>query len=318
STFLPALLASSILGHGQVRHFITSTTTYRAADAYASLPDPNSPIRKLDTYGPAAPFTDATITCGSGGNNPAAVVAPVAAGSSVTFDWGAWTSDYIAACPDGCANVKGDTGNVWVKIQQDGYVPNRTPAWAEKIIEAGGASVAVCTLPNGEYLLRHEILGLIPKVHGMGSFSLGCYRNCVQISITGGGNLPLPSGVALPGAYQPTDPGIYLWLYTITPTNSTYIIPGGPVLYGSTSKASSTSSSTVSSTTKASSTSISSTSSKASSSSSASSSSTTEVAKYAQCGGINFTGSTICVAGTTCTVLNPYYSEFITFLYSRF
>lgn len=33
------------------------------------------------------------------------------------------------------------------------------------------------------------------------------------------------------------------------------------------------------------------------------------VAKWYQCGGINYTGSTNCVSGTTCTVQNPYYSQ---------
>ncbi|KAG6856681.1 hypothetical protein H0H87_001895 [Tephrocybe sp. NHM501043] len=52
-----------VLAHGQVRNFIASSGTYAAADAYASaLPD--SPIRKLNTYGPAADFTGANITCG--------------------------------------------------------------------------------------------------------------------------------------------------------------------------------------------------------------------------------------------------------------
>lgn len=63
-TLLPLLWASVVLGHGQVRSFITSTNTYPAADAYSSSPNPNSPIRKLNTYGPAAPFTGADITCG--------------------------------------------------------------------------------------------------------------------------------------------------------------------------------------------------------------------------------------------------------------
>lgn len=58
------LLVPVVLGHGQVRSFITSEKTYPAADAYASASDPNSPIRKLNTYGPAAPFTGADITCG--------------------------------------------------------------------------------------------------------------------------------------------------------------------------------------------------------------------------------------------------------------
>ncbi|KAJ6631509.1 cellulase [Mycena sp. CBHHK59/15] len=33
------------------------------------------------------------------------------------------------------------------------------------------------------------------------------------------------------------------------------------------------------------------------------------LAKYSQCGGIGWTGSGSCVSGTTCTVLNPYYSQ---------
>jgi hypothetical protein len=62
--FLPILWASLAQAHGQVRSFITSTATYPSADAYASSPDSSSPIRKLNTYGSAAPFTGADITCG--------------------------------------------------------------------------------------------------------------------------------------------------------------------------------------------------------------------------------------------------------------
>ncbi|SJL04726.1 related to endo-1,4-beta-xylanase [Armillaria ostoyae] len=36
---------------------------------------------------------------------------------------------------------------------------------------------------------------------------------------------------------------------------------------------------------------------------------TTAVAVWGQCGGIGWTGSTVCDAGTTCTVLNAYYSQ---------
>ncbi|KAG7441939.1 uncharacterized protein BT62DRAFT_936571 [Guyanagaster necrorhizus] len=32
-------------------------------------------------------------------------------------------------------------------------------------------------------------------------------------------------------------------------------------------------------------------------------------AVYGQCGGIGWTGATTCVAGSTCTVLNAYYSQ---------
>jgi hypothetical protein len=30
---------------------------------------------------------------------------------------------------------------------------------------------------------------------------------------------------------------------------------------------------------------------------------------YGQCGGIGYTGPTVCVAGTTCTYNNAYYSQ---------
>ncbi|KAG8832619.1 hypothetical protein FRC20_007863, partial [Serendipita sp. 405] len=143
---------------------------------------------------------------------------------------------YIAACPSGCASFKGESGNVWVKIQQEGYVASRTPPWAEQLIEQGGQSghgkwsiTIPSTLPNGEYILRHEILGL----HVAGELNgAQFYPNCVQIKITGGGSVALPSGVAFPGAYQPTDPGILIQLWTVSATNPAYTIPGGPILYG--------------------------------------------------------------------------------------
>ncbi|KIM20933.1 carbohydrate-binding module family 1 protein [Serendipita vermifera MAFF 305830] len=337
NALVPLLLAGSVLGHGQVRYFITSTTTYPAADAYASSPDPNSPIRKLDTYGPAAPFTGSAITCGSGGNNAAAVVAPVAAGSSVTFDWGQWSSSpvmtYIAACPSGCANFKGDSGNVWVKFQQDGFNPSRSPQWAEQILEAASSTghskwtVQIpSTLPNGEYILRHEILGLhvavIPCMcRGISMILIRCLdstkrtelrlsipnnrrlsrldRNCVQIKITGGGNIPLPSGVAFPGAYQPNDPGILTQLYWFTASNNTYVIPGGPIKYPTAG----------SNTTSISSAAVTSSTSKASSTGGATSSVTGGLPKWSQCGGLGWTGGTVCAAGSTCTVANAYYSQ---------
>ncbi|KAG8679416.1 hypothetical protein FRC08_016989, partial [Ceratobasidium sp. 394] len=33
------------------------------------------------------------------------------------------------------------------------------------------------------------------------------------------------------------------------------------------------------------------------------------VAEWGQCGGIGYTGSTVCDSGLTCIVLNPYYSQ---------
>ncbi|KAI0073226.1 family 61 endoglucanase [Panus rudis PR-1116 ss-1] len=327
-----AIIASipTVFGHGQVHNFITSTKTYAAPDAY-STPDPSSPFRKLNTYGPAADFTGPNITCGEGGNVPVTALAEVQAGSLVTFDWGSWGSShsgyvmtYIAKCPNGCANFKGDTGAVWVKIDQDQYNPSRTGfEWGENIIRMKGAkySVHIPDLAPGEYLLRHEILGLHVAGTLMGA---QFYPNCVQVKITGSGTKQLPAGIPLPGSYDPEDPGILVQLWQITPTSPNYTAPGGPVILpggtgdwgveqygggaigskypGPVSGGSSPSSSSPGST---------------ASGPTATTPGTTipvtptgsTVPKYGQCGGLTYTGPTSCVSGTTCTSLNDYYSQ---------
>lgn len=65
ASFLPlfALALPSVLAHGQVRQFISSSGVWTAADAYGAA-NSSSPIRKLNTYGPAANFIGANITCG--------------------------------------------------------------------------------------------------------------------------------------------------------------------------------------------------------------------------------------------------------------
>ena len=60
------VLATSLplaLRHGQVHSVITSSGTYKAADAYAAA-DPTSPLRKLNTYGFVEDFTGPDLTCG--------------------------------------------------------------------------------------------------------------------------------------------------------------------------------------------------------------------------------------------------------------
>jgi len=140
---------------------------------------------------------------------------------------------YIAKCPNGCANFKGDSGSVWVKIDQDAYYPARTSMpWGENILHNGGKYSVVIPvgLANGEYILRHEVFGL----HVAGNLmSAQFYPNCVQVKVQNGGSKTLPAGIALLGAYKPTDPGILtqLWWYNPSNTTATYVAPGGPVTF---------------------------------------------------------------------------------------
>ncbi|KAI0050567.1 carbohydrate-binding module family 1 protein [Auriscalpium vulgare] len=332
TVFLLALLAApSVLAHGQVHTFYTTSpaATWTAADAYASA-NSSSPLRKLNTYGPVPDFTTADVTCGPGGNTPVSVLAPVDAGSTVIFDWGSWTSDhpgpvmtYIASCTGGCASFKGDSGSVWVKIDQDSYNPQRTALpWGESILHNTPSQYEV-TIPaglaNGEYLLRHEILGLHVASTYMGA---QFYPNCVQVKVQNGGSVSLPSGIALPGSYNPNDTsGVLVQLYEIEDNQTCYVAPGGKVLlpgatgdwgcaeYGSCGYTCSASSSTATGATSTATSTATSATGTGSATSTASSSSGSAVAKYGQCGGQTYTGSTTCVAGTTCTYSSAYYSQ---------
>ncbi len=113
---------------------------------------------------------------------------------------------YLAHCPqDDCKSFKGDTGNVWVKIEQLGYNPSGKPPWASDLLREQGAKWSVTIPPKlapGAYLLRHEILGLHVAEKRMGA---QFYPSCTQLKIVSGGDKTLPDGVALPGAYNPDD-----------------------------------------------------------------------------------------------------------------
>lgn len=141
-------------------------------------------------------------------------LSPLLTSSPRTLLWDQWNSahsgpvlDYIARCPnDDCSTFKGDSGAVWVKIGQLAYNPNAAgQPWASDFLRERGAKWDV-TIPSGlapgSYLLRHEILGL----HVAGQrFGAQFYPSCTHINIIQGGSTSLPSGVALPGAYDPDD-----------------------------------------------------------------------------------------------------------------
>lgn len=132
-------------------------------------------------------------------------------GTSVMI-WDQWNSahsgpvfDYLARCPnDNCQTFDG-SGNVWVKISQLAFNPTASPQWASDFLRERGARWDVVippTLAPGSYLLRHEILGLhVAGVRNGAQF----YPSCTNIRVIQGGTTQLPTGVALPGAYNPDD-----------------------------------------------------------------------------------------------------------------
>jgi cellulase len=55
--------------------------------------------------------------------------------------------------------------------------------------------------------------------------------DCVQIQVTDGGSVQLPTGIPLPGSYNPNDTSgilLQLWQIQANPSQLFYIAPGGP------------------------------------------------------------------------------------------
>ncbi|KAF3930327.1 Endoglucanase-4 [Dactylella cylindrospora] len=183
-------------------------------------------------------------------------------------------------------------------------------------------------IPNGQYLLRAEHIA----IHGAGTPNgTQHYISCAQINVIGGaGGNPGPTA-KLPGMYQPRDPG--LWFDVWWPPVTNYAMPGvsiyPPGSGASSSSSTTTTISTTSSTTSAVRTSSTTTTVRTSTTTARPSTTTTTVStttirsttsapattggvsvpKYGQCGGIGWSGATVCASGSTCSVINPYYSQ---------
>jgi cellulase len=94
------------------------------------------------------------------------------------------------------------------------------------IANKGKHSITVPDLAAGEYLLRPEIIALHEGDRASGA---QFYMECVQIKVTSAGAKTLPAGVAIPGTYTATDPGILFNLYGAF---TSYAIPGPKVWNG--------------------------------------------------------------------------------------
>ncbi|KAJ1301216.1 hypothetical protein OPQ81_003626 [Rhizoctonia solani] len=160
--------------------------------------------------------------------------------------WGVWINgvdqgngqnQYIRSPPSNYVVVyiaptsSNGAGNVWVKLFQEGYNGN----WAvDKIIATHGQhSIKIPNIAAGQYLLRPELITLHEADTAYSSNPLRgvqLYMSCIQIEVVTNGSA-LPSGVAFPGTYKYSDPGIVFNLYESSP--SSYVVPGPAVWSGS-------------------------------------------------------------------------------------
>ncbi|KAI1146791.1 carbohydrate-binding module family 1 protein [Nemania diffusa] len=334
-----ALGATGVAAHATFQDLWINGVDY--ITTCARLPLNNSPVQDV---------TSKDIACNAG-TAPVTGKCAVPAGSTVTVEMHQQPGDrscasdaiggdhfgpvavYMAAVPD--ASSAAGASASWFKVFGDAWARNPSGAigsadfWGTKDLNAccGLMDVVVpADLAPGDYLLRAEALAL-HSAGGVGGAQF--YVTCYQLTVTGSGTAR-PAGVALPGAYAASDPGILINIYQPL---STYVAPGPTVYSGGsiksaggacaaceatcvvgsspTTSAGGGGTSATTSTTKAATTTttkVATTTTLATSTTSGSSPTGCIAALYAQCGGIGYTGCTTCAAGT-CKALNDYYSQ---------
>ncbi|KAG9101553.1 hypothetical protein FRC06_002837, partial [Ceratobasidium sp. 370] len=147
----------------------------------------------------------------------------VKAGDTLTFEWFHDTrnDDIIATSHKGPVQVyiapasSNGAGNVWVKLFS---AKGSGSTWAvdQLIASHGQHSVKIPNVAAGQYLLRAEIVALHEaNVSYQDNPVRGAqlYMSCVQIAVTSSGSA-LPAGVAFPGEYTYSTPGIVYNIYT--------------------------------------------------------------------------------------------------------
>ncbi|PPR04279.1 hypothetical protein CVT24_013363 [Panaeolus cyanescens] len=287
------------------------------------------------------PFSNSPVTSVSGSDiacNAAASsngVCQINAGDTLTVEMHAQNGDrscrneaiggqhygpvtvYMAAVSD--ARTASGSSASWFKVSESGLVSNNPDYWAVQVLNdnCGHYTFKVPSdIAPGNYLIRAEVIALhVAGSSGGAQF----YPACYQVNVSGGGSARPPT-VRFPGAYSASDPGI---LVNIHQDLSTYKIPG-PTPYG-------TSPATVA-TTKWPTTATWNTALQPSTvptvvpgqpTNQPSPTTTTgggssptptggggggTVPLWGQCGGIGWTGGTVCAQGT-CKKLNDYYSQ---------
>ncbi|KAJ5985529.1 hypothetical protein N7499_008187 [Penicillium canescens] len=257
--------ASMVAGHGYVSGAVVDGTYYTGflVDTYnymSSVPENIGWAEKATDNGfvDGSSYSSSDIICHKDAT-PGAISAEVKAGGSVELQWTDWPEShhgpvitYMANCNGDCSSVDKTTLEFF-KIDEGGLIDDSSVPgkWASDQLIAANNSRTV-TIPSaiasGNYVLRHEIIGLHSAGNSNGAQN---YPQCLNLKVTGGGS-DKPSGTLGTALYKNTDPGILVNIYT---SMSSYTIPG-PALYtgassGSGSGAATTAAATAAATTAA-------------------------------------------------------------------
>ncbi|KAK5656464.1 hypothetical protein OQA88_4847 [Cercophora sp. LCS_1] len=256
-------------------------------------------VRQHSNYNsPVTALTSNDLRCNVGGGSGGSTeTLDVQAGASFTFhtDVAVYhqgpTAIYMSKAPGSAASYDGSGG--WFKVQQWGANFGGGSQWT--LSDAYTFTIPSCIAP-GEYLLRIEQLGIHnPYPAGTPQF----YISCAQIRVSGGGSAS-PATVSIPGHVKESDPGYTVNIYT---NFNSYTVPGPAPFTCSGSNTPSnpnpnpgTPATTLTTSTVA-------------TQPTATAPASCAAAKWAQCGGIGFSGCTTCASGSTCNRVNEYYSQ---------
>ncbi|KAH9944619.1 glycosyl hydrolase family 61-domain-containing protein, partial [Amylocystis lapponica] len=197
-----------------------------------------SVIRLVSSVNPVQNTSDPNLACGLGAQ-PAQLDATAAPGSAVTFSWvagsgGHWFHEtgpiltYLASCGAGSTSCStfNTSGARWFKIDEAGKQGDNT-TWVQQDLDNGAnytVNLPGCLAPGAAS--RTQIISL---QNAMSKGGAEFYISCTQLQVPGDGTcVPAPNEtVSFPGAYDPTDPGILIDVYT--DRDAAYVFPGPPV-----------------------------------------------------------------------------------------
>ncbi|KAG9229118.1 glycoside hydrolase family 61 protein [Amylocarpus encephaloides] len=231
---------STVAAHGTVSGIVADGiyyTGYNPSFQYMT-PQPITPGWKIPKdldngfIAPAA-YTNPDIICHVGAAN-AQGAAPVKAGGKIVLQWTPWPVshkgpiiDYLANCNGPCEKVDKTTLK-WFKIGEGGLIDAKKASngyWVTDTLIANNNTWTITipkTIATGNYVLRHEIIGLHAAGQANGAQN---YPQCFNLAITSEGT-DNPAGVLATTFYKATDPGIKFDLYSAF---TSYAIPGPPL-----------------------------------------------------------------------------------------
>ncbi|KXJ87237.1 glycoside hydrolase [Microdochium bolleyi] len=183
----------------------------------------------FQSNGPVTDVSSSAMTCyeRNPGSSSASTLA-VTAGGTMTFGIApniyhpGPLNIYMAKAPSGSAATFDGKGAVWFKVYQDQpKVVGSGLEWPNNGLSSVTLTIPKC-IPNGEYLVRFEHIGLHSASSTNGA---QLYISCTQVRVSGGSGSTPSNLLSFPGSYKSSDPGLLVNIYYPVPTN--YKAPGG-------------------------------------------------------------------------------------------